>query len=389
MFNTPMHIRLPLEKLAVLPIYESFAPPLPQDIYEHLKTSIASVRAILCPLIVEFHTETNTYIVIDGHYRFRAAKELHFIDAPCIRIFTEDQRIEALMANANRRQLSPEQRIQLIRSSRLLRAKARQSLIPELAEIHKDGRLTRYIGHENVLYLMGVSFEAQKTFHNEISLTFSQPTPSTPVETQLFEELKRVRAALAMAKIREEELEQQLQQNSVESITLSTQLSGNNDETLPNSGNQQPADKSRMKQQLEALQTRYNALKDDKDKACTEVRVLKGQLKSAEAEMAAAQMHARDAERRLNTTTRQNANPQLITTSFDSLLKLATTIESLVLQASPLHLEEIKQFQQHVQLVRERLTDIDTALITPQADVVPINRHVKAKSAVPSAAQAN
>ena len=127
---------------------------------------------------------------------------------------------------------------------------------------------------------------------------------------------------------------------------------------------------------------------DEKTKAAQQIKVLEGQVKTAEAEMAAAQMAAKDAERRLQQTTQRLGNPQLITASFDSLLKLAATIESMIEHAKPLHGEETKQFQEHLTLARTKLDDIEAALLTTKADVVSIHRHVKVKGSAPHPAQA-
>ncbi len=388
MTSEPVSIRLPLSHLSANPLYESFAPPLRAEVYDNLKTSIQKAGVLLYPIIVEFVEAKNSYDVIDGYNRRQIAKELGFFDAPCLQVFTEEQRLEALMANANRRQLTEEQRADLLRRSRELMAKARQTLIPQLADLQKKGQLSKYIGHHNVHYLIGASVDTQSAFYADISLAFSKPTPANKLEAKLLEELKQTRASLAVTKAREQELERRLAQTAEQTEALQAQVDAFEVRLQEEASKTHDAEKTRLKHQLDTLQKRYTTLKEEKDGACRQVHVLEGQVKTAEAEMAAAQMAARDAERRLTTSTRQHHNPQLIDASFDTLLKLTATIESLIHHTSPLHPEDIARFQQHIQLARTRIADLDSALLVPKADIVPLHRHLKPKSphlAIPKA----
>ncbi|MDI3467664.1 MAG: hypothetical protein OJF50_006485 [Nitrospira sp.] len=373
----PISIRLPLNQLSINPTYQTFAPPLAPEIYASLKDSIRKAGTLLCPIIVEYIDAKNTYDIIDGYNRYEIVRACTFPDIPCTQIFTEDQRIEALMANVNRRQLTADQRTELLRRSRELISRARQSLIAPLAELHKNAQLAKYVGHHNVHYLMGASWSSQETFYAEIREAFAVPTPSNKREAQLLEELKKAQASLAITQSREGELERRLRETTAETTALQAHISACDGPVAGQAHKVKEADKSRLTKQVESLQRRFDSLKEEKNSANQQIRVLQAQVKSAEAEMAAAQMAAKDAEKRLRNSTQRLGNPQLITASFDSLLKLAATLESLIQQAGPLAPEHIKACRQDLTRTRERLADLDAALIASQADVIPIHRHVK------------
>jgi hypothetical protein len=379
MISEPLDIRLPHSRLSTNLIYQNFTPPLNQQEYADLKASILKVGALLQPIIVEFIESKNSYDVIDGYHRLQITAEAGFADVPCRQIFTEEQRLEAILANVNRRQLTADQRTELIRRSQAMIAEARKSLIPALQVLHKSGELAKYIGHRNVHYLMGASPATQEAFYARIGIAFSQPTPSNQKEAQLLSELKRLQSALALAEARETHLQSQLSQATEQATALQKQVSTLDDRLTEEASKCSDAEKTRLDKQLATLNMQVKALRDEKTRATQQIKVLEGQVKTAEAEMAAAQMAAKDAERRLQQTTQRLGNPQLITASFDSLLKLAATIESMIEHAKPLHAEETKQFQEHLTLARNKFDDIESALLTTKADVVSIHRHVKVK----------
>lgn len=379
MSTEPLDIRLPHSRLSANPIYKNFTPPLNPQEYAGLKASILKVGTLLQPIIVEFIESKHSYDVVDGYHRFEITAAAGFPDVPCRQIFTEEQRLEAILANVNRRQLTPEQRADLIHRSQAMIAEARKSLIPALQSLHKSGELAKYIGHRNVHYLMGASHSTQEAFYARIGLAFSQPTPSSQKEAQLLSELKRVQSALALAETRETQLQTQLSAATEQATTLQEQVRSFDDRLTEEASKRSEADKARLARQLDSLNTQVKTLRDEKTKAMQQIKLLEGQVKTAEAEMAAAQMAAKDAERRLQQTTQRLGNPHLITASFDSLLKLAATIEAMIEHAQPLHAEETKHFQEHLTLARTKLEAIETALLTPKADVVPIHRHSKSK----------
>ena len=387
MNTEPLDIRLPLSRLSSNPVYRDFTPPLSSQEYDDLKKSILKVGILLQPIIVEFIEAKNSYDIVDGYNRFNITSEAAFIDVPCRQIFTEDQRLEAILSNVNRRQLTQEQRADLIRRSRAMIVEAGKSLIAPLLPLYKNGELAKYIGHHNVHFLLNASRQTQEEFYAKIGLAFAQPTPSNAREAQLLTELKQLRANQAIADTHKQQLQTTLEAVTKEAEQLRAEVEQFDQRLDDTVSKRSDHEKHKLEKRLAGLSEQVTTLTTQKEDATKRSKVLEEQLKTAESEMSAARIAAKDAERRLQQTTHRLGNPQLITNSFDSLLKLAETIHSMIQSARPLHTEDIKQFQQHLTLARQRLDDLETALLPGPADVIPLHKHLKPKSpvAAPSA----
>lgn len=375
----PIDIRLPLNRLTQNPLYRDFTPPLTPSEYEGLKSSILSIRTLLHPIIVEFVEATNSYDIIDGYNRERILRESGFQDVACRQVFTEAQRLEAIRANVNRRQLTESQRKELLTRSQALISEARKALIAPLAELHKSGELTKYIGPHNVHYLMNASKETQELFYTTLGLAFSTPTPSNARESRLMDEMKQLRSNLALAETQRRQLEQQLQIKSEETTRIQQEVEDLHTDVEQRVEATSHSEKGRLERQLAAATSQLTALKTEHAKSKHQVKVLEGQVKSAESEMAAAQQAAKDAEKLLHQKTSSQGNPHLIRGGFESLIKMGDSIETMIHHAHPLHPEDIKLIQHHISLTRGKLDDIEVALLHPKAEIVPIHRHIKGK----------
>lgn len=383
MTTEPAHIRLPLNRLSDNPVFRTFTPPLTKSEREDLKASIRSVGTLLVPIIVEFVQAKNSYDIVDGYHRRDILIELEYLEADCLQIFTEDHRREAILANATRRQLSPDQRRALIVKGQAAFAEAYKSLIPELAALHQNGELVKCIGRENLLYLMNASHDKQREIFVHYQVNFSQHAPSSKTEAALWEQIKKLQSDLLVARSRQEQL-----QSHLDAITNAKAALDGEVQRLEQQMQQAVTSrkdelvKSRMEKQNEALTVQLKALTSSREEMARKIKVLEEQVKTAESEMKAARIVAKDKERALHTATQRTSNPQIAISNFESIHRLCEAIHAQIIAAKPLNPEDQKLLQQQVLIARDKLDGIKHTLFTPGAEVNPRQRHLKPKASV-------
>jgi len=148
---------LSIESLKVNP--DNFFKPLPDKEYEDLLGSIAQY-GIQEPLIVTQDGD-DSYTIISGNNRFRAAMEIGIKILPCIVI--DLKRIEGAMdSEIFRRHLSPEERAEYkalkeTKCEEIVRKKMEERLLPDLFQQYKRGFLTR----ETAIEVMKFNVEEQ------------------------------------------------------------------------------------------------------------------------------------------------------------------------------------------------------------------------------------
>ena len=112
------------------------------------------------------------------------------------------------------------------------------------------------------------------------------------------------------------------------------------------------------------------------------IKVLEEQVKTAESEMKAARIVAKDKERALHAATQRTSNPHIAISNFESIHRLCEAIHAHIIAAKPLNPEDQKLLQQQVLIARDKLDGIKHTLFTPGAEVNPRQRHLKPKAPV-------
>ena len=382
MINTePTHIRLPLNRLSDNPIVRNFTPALAKTEYEDLKASIRSVGTLLVPIIVEFVQAKNSYDIVDGYHRRDCLLELDHHEADCVQIFTEDQRREAVLANATRRQLSPDERKALIVKGQAAFAEAHKNLIPQLAALHQKGELVKCVGRENLLYLMNASRAKQEEIYAHYQINFAQDAPSSKKEAVLLEQVKKLQADLMIARSRQEQL-----QSNLDATTEAKEALDNEVQQLERkvhdatTSKKDEQNKSRMEKKIDTMTTQIATLTTSREEMARKVRVLEEQVKSAQSEMKAARIVAKDTERALTVSTQRTSNPQIMISHFESIHRLCEAIHAQIIAAKPLNPEDQALLQQQVLIARDKLDSLEQTLLPPAADVIPFQRHMKLRA---------
>ena len=133
--------RIETDKLRPNP--DNLFPPLPDDEYEDLKSSIA-VHGIQEPLIV-IPQDDDYYTILAGHNRWRVAQELSLRAVPCI--VTEAEMYEAVVdSEIYRRMLSKEERatfkiLKVDKHKELMEKRLSVQLIPELMNRYNEKQM--------------------------------------------------------------------------------------------------------------------------------------------------------------------------------------------------------------------------------------------------------
>lgn len=389
MNTEPSHIRLPLSRLSQNTLYHDFAPPLSDSEYQDLKASIRSIGTNLVPIIVEFVQLKDAYDIIDGYNRHRCLQELQILEADCIQVFTEEQRREALLANATRRQLTAEQRKHILNKGRAAFAQAHKNLIPALAALYKSGELVRRIGHENLLFLLNASREKQEEVYAHYQLMFSAVPGTSKTEALLQEQVRRLESDLLIAKSRHQQLEGNLNDSIQAKNALEDELEGLEEklrEAKATKDDEQS--KTRAERKVDSLTAQITTLTTKCQEHASRSRILEDQLKTAQAEMKAAQISAKDMEKKIQTTHQRNSNPQIIVANFESIHRLLEAIQSQTIAAKPLSADEQAMLQRQITITRDKLDAVDQTLSTPGADIIPFTRHTKPRQPVTTSGKA-
>lgn len=378
MQNTePVVIRLPLSRLSANTKYEHYSRPLNPAEARDLRASIAAVGCILQPLIVEFVQAKASYDVIDGYNRWKNAIALGFMDVPCTQIFTEQQRIEALTANATRRQLTDEERTALLAKGRMAFTDAAKKLIDPLRALYQNGDLSRILGPANVLALLNSSTQKQEEVYAKIQAAFGTPLPSSGETTTLHQRIQDLSNQVASSERTKEQLEADLNAVTQEKATLQAQLDqmGHNiDELADKKAGQH---KVALEHQVKKLTDQMTTLRTEHQTACRNAKVLEEQLKSAEAEKKAAQIYAREAERKVQHANQRLANPHIIISNFEAISRMIEAIKAQIVAAKPLAPEDEKLIQDQIEQASTLLADLDNTLHSAAGELIPFNRHLK------------
>ena len=123
--------RVDVDSLQPHPALKELMVPLPADAYERLYESI-KLYGIRVPLHIWIPPGTNRTFILDGHHRWKVAKDLGLKHVPVLVLDLQDDleaRIWIVRANLDRRQLTPGQRAMLARTLYELekeKARARQ-----------------------------------------------------------------------------------------------------------------------------------------------------------------------------------------------------------------------------------------------------------------------
>jgi len=379
MEQEPISVRLPICQLTINPAYRDLTPPLKAAELHDLRKSIEETGGILYPIIVEYTQSHKSYVIIDGHHRVNIAQTLGILELPCLQIFTEPQRQEALLSNINRRQLPDHERARIRTEAHKLFTEARDTLIPPLRELHRKGLLTKYIGTLNVQRLIGSSLAEQEQFYHTIRTAFTIPATVDTPDLATLEELKQTTAALAVTEAAKRQLEARLEETEEQVRALEGQIEELDTQQTTSISREQAADRQRLTVQISGLEQQIHTLTEEKRKASHTIQTLKDQVQAAETEMKAAQITARSAEQRLQTSSIQSGAPGLIATSLASLQKLLKTIHAMVEHAQPLEADQIRGFQVETATAKTLLAAIEEALLPAKADIGPGARNRRTK----------
>ena len=121
--------------------YRELFSPLSESEYEDLRDSIREA-GILNDLILEKNEEG--YIILSGHHRKAVAQELGLEEVPCSLAETRGEILEALFDNASRRQMTETERKEKVKEKQKVQDRIyEESLIPELYEFYKEGKIDR------------------------------------------------------------------------------------------------------------------------------------------------------------------------------------------------------------------------------------------------------
>jgi len=381
MHNTePASIRLPLNRLDKNPTYQSFSRPLTAEEHQALHNSIEAAGCVLQPIIVQYVQAKSKYEVIDGYNRWAVAEVLGHVDIPSIQVFTEQQRLEALMVNATRRQLTPEERNQLLAKGRTAFVNSALQLIPELRALYERGDLAKILGPANVLYLTNASEGKQQELYHKIQHAFNTPLPSSHETDELNQRITSLSAQVTSMQRTTTQLESDLQAAHSDKHTLQEQLNSltTNLDVLADKKAGQA--KKTLEQQVKTLTDRITRLSEDLQGASSKTRILEDQLKTAESEKKAAQIYARSAEQKAHTAQQRLASPQIMSGNFESIQKLIEAIHAQIVAAKPLGTEDHKLIQDHLSHTQTLLNDLSNTLQSTTGDLISFHRHLKHKS---------
>lgn len=382
----PVPIRLPLTRLEANPTYQSFSRPLTTDEAADLRKSIESAGCILQPIIVEHVQAKSKYVVIDGYNRWHNAQALGFDDVPCIQVFTEQQRLEALMANATRRQLSTEERSELLAKGRTAFTHAAQNLIPELRPLYANGELTRIVGAPNVLYLTNASEEKQRSLYHKIQQAFRTPLLSQS-DAHENERMTSLSAQVASMQRTTAQLESDLAAAEVDKAALQRKLDAMTSSLDSLADKKAGQTKKTLEEQVRALNDRIATLNEKHKETCHKASVLEEQLKTAESEKKAAQIYARTAEDKAHTAQQRLASPQIMAANFESIHKLIEAIKAQIVAAKPLAPEDDTLISNHIGHTESLLADLANTLHST-GDLIHFSRHLKPKGHRPDSPSA-
>jgi ParB-like chromosome segregation protein Spo0J len=392
MFNTePTSIRLQLNRLDSHPAHRSFSRPLTAVEHQTLRASIESAGCVLQPIIVQYVQAKSKYEVIDGYNRWGIADVLGHVDIPCIQVFTEQQRLEALMANATRRQLTPDERDQLLAKGRTAFVNSALQLIPELRGLYERGELAKILGPANVLYLTNASEQKQQELYHKIQHAFSTPLPSSTASDELNQQITSLSAQITSMQRTTTQLESDLEATHQEKHTLQEKLDLMTKDLDLLADKKAGNTKRTLEQQVATLSDKITKLSVNLQTASSKTKVLEEQLKTAESEKKAAQIYARTAEQKAQTAQQRLASPQIVSSNFESIHKLIEAIKAQIVAAKPLANEDDKLIQGHISQTQTLLTDLTNTLQSVSGELIPFQRHLKPKSArgETSNAQAN
>ncbi len=113
--------------------YKGLFDPLTDAELSDLRESIRA-SGIINNLIVE--RTGKGYVLLSGHHRKQIAAELGLDEVPCSLVETQNEKIEALFDNANRRQLTEQRRKEMIKLKMVMTRKFySDGLIPELYKL--------------------------------------------------------------------------------------------------------------------------------------------------------------------------------------------------------------------------------------------------------------
>jgi len=231
---------------------------------------------------------------------------------------------------------------------------------------------------------MNATHEKQREIFASYQVNFSQCTPSSKTEAALLGQIKKLQSDLLVARSRQEQLQSNLDATAKQKEALDQevqQLEQQMQDAETTSRKDDQA-KARMQKQIEALQTQLATLTSHREEQARKIKVLEEQVKTAESEMKAARIVAKEKERALQTATHRTSNPQIAISSFESIHRLCEAIHAQIIAAKPLDPEDHKLLQQQVLIVREKLNTIEQTLLSPGADIIPLQRHLKPKVSV-------
>lgn len=116
-------------------------PPLPLNIYRDLLESIRKA-GILTPLIVM--RRNDTYVILAGHHRRKAALELGIDKVPCNLAETDEEIEDSVFDNLYRRQMTEAERANVMsRKHEIVDSLIRETAAPELYELFRRGKIDR------------------------------------------------------------------------------------------------------------------------------------------------------------------------------------------------------------------------------------------------------
>ena len=392
MYNTePTSIRLPLNRLESNSEYRSFSRPLTEEEYRVLRASIEAAGCVLQPIIVQYVQAKSKYEVIDGYNRWGIAEVLGHVDIPCIQVFTEQQRLEALMANATRRQLTPEERNHLLAKGRTAFGNSALQLIPELRGLYERGELAKILGPANVLYLTNATEHKQKELYVKIQHAFNTPLPSSPASEELNQRITSLSEQVTSMQRTTAQLESDLEATQHDKADLQGQLESLTKDLDVLADKKAGQTKKTLEQQVKTLTDRITKLSSDLQTTSSKTRILEEQLKTAESEKKAAQIYARSAEQKAQTAQQRLASPQIVSSNFESIHKLIESIKAQIVAAKPLAIEDEKLIQGHISQTQTLLADLTNTLQSTTGELIPFQRHLKPKppQSKTSNAQAN
>jgi len=358
--------------------YQSFSRPLTQEEATLLRTSIETAGCILQPIIVEYVQARSKYVIIDGYNRWHNAIALGFDEVPCIQVFTEQQRLEALMTNATRRQLSKEERTELITKGRTAFAHAAKNLIPELRPLYETGDLAKIVGAPNVLYLTNASEDKQRALYQKIQQAFRASVTSQG-ETHLSERVTSLSAQVASMQRTTEQLEGDLAAAGEDKLTLQRKLDAMTSSLESLADKKAGQAKRLLEEQVRTLNDRIATLTQQHTDASRKASTLEEQLKTVEAEKKAAQIYARTAEGRAHTAQQRLASPQIMLSNFESIHKLIEAINAQIVASKPLVPEDDKLINDHIDHTQTLLTDLTNTMRSTTGELIPFSRHAKPK----------